>query len=101
MPRTSTGSAPSARSSAGGLLGGRVRAHVADRDAGGAVAREAKRDRLADPARAARDEDGSSHQAGSARRGRGRAAGAEDGISSQPIRVRGSSGSSSSAFDEA
>ena len=80
------------------LLGGRVRAHVADRDPGGAVAGEAERDRLADPARAARDEDGPAHQPA---RGRGRETGADDGISSQPIRVRGSSGSSSSAFDEA
>ena len=44
------------------LLGGRVRAHVADRDAGGALAREAKRDRLADPAGAAGDEDRPAHQ---------------------------------------
>ena len=38
------------------LLRGRVRAHVADRDPGGALPRELERDRLADPARAARDE---------------------------------------------
>ena len=44
------------------LLGGGVRAHVADRDARGAVAGEAERDRLADPARAARDQDGPAHQ---------------------------------------
>ena len=85
------------------LLGGRVRAHVADRDPGGAVAGEAEGDRLADPARAARDEDRPSHQAvlHQPARGSGRVAGADDGSSSQPIRVRGSSGSSSSAFDDA
>ena len=41
----------------GRLLGGPVVAQVADRDARRAVAGEAKRDRAADPARAARDED--------------------------------------------
>ena len=66
----------------GGLLGGAVVAQVADRDALRAVAREPQRDRAADPARAARDEDG--HERG----GSGRSAGAGDGISSQPGRVR-------------
>ena len=54
-----------------GLLGRRVRAQVADRDARRALAREAKGDRLADPARAAGDEDAPAGPAHRSPRGRG------------------------------
>ena len=70
----------------GGLLGRGVGAEVADRDARRAVAREAQRDRPADPARAARDEDGA-RRALTPPRGSGCDAGADDGIVSQPIRL--------------
>ncbi len=95
LPRTSTGSAPSARELARSLLGRAVVAEIPDRDPLGAVAREAQRDRAPDPARAARDEDGHGSDAAS-----GASAGADDGISSQPRRV-GDSRGPSSAFDEA
>ena len=102
LPRTSTGSAPSARSSLGRLLGGGVRAHVADRDAGRALAREAERDRLADPARAAGDEDASGPSARSSTRARqrvGRRRRRRDRLPADPRRA--TRGSSSSAFDDA
>ena len=57
LPRTSTTSAPSARSSSAVCLGRAVVAQVADRDPLRAVLREAQRDRAADAARPARDED--------------------------------------------
>ena len=78
MPRTSTGSAPAARSSARGLLGGAVVAQVADRDPLRAVAREAEGDRAADPARPAGDED--VQLDGSGPRGSGWSAGAALGM---------------------
>ena len=62
-----------------GLLGGRVSAHVADRDARGAERGEAERDRLADPARPARHEDGRALEGHSAF-GSGSYAGADDGM---------------------
>ncbi len=73
----------------GGLLGGRVAAHVADRHTRRAERREAERDRLADAARPAGDEDGRALEAHSAL-GSGSYAGAEDGIVSHPIRLNGS-----------
>src|SRR5262249_53321296 len=86
----------------GGLLGGGIRAEEADRHARGALAGEAERDRPADPARAARPEDRrAGERSGPQARGlSGSYTGAELGISSQPIRVRGSRGESS-AFEEA
>src|SRR5204863_7081305 len=61
---------------------------------------EAERDLPSDPARAARDEDGRALEEAHRRGGSGLEAGAELGISSQPMRVRGS-GSPSSAREEA
>ena len=83
----------------GGFLGRLVVPHVADRDARRAEVGEAERDRLADPPRAARDEDGGALEAHSFR-GSGRSAGAALGIVSQPGRVRASRGPSS-AFEDA
>ena len=83
----------------GGLLGCGVVPEVADRDPLGAVPREAARDLPADPARAARHEDGgvATLTAGS---GAGLSAGAELGICCHPGRL-GDSRRWSSAFDEA
>ena len=58
LPRTSTGSAPAARSSSAVSSAAPVVAQVADRHPRRAELGEPQRDRLADPARAARHEDG-------------------------------------------
>ena len=65
------------------LLGRAVVPQVPDRHPRGAVLGEPQRDRLADPARTARHEDGRPFE-GAHRRGSGSSAGAELGISSQP-----------------
>ena len=75
----------------GRLFRSRVVAQVADRDPFGAVRGEAMRDRTADAARPAGDEDVQR---------RGRSAGAVLGTCAQPGLVRGSR-PPSSAFDEA
>ena len=71
------------------LLGRAVVAEVADRDARRAERGEAERDRPADPARAARDEDGRPLEVIAAA-GADPTPGAALGIVSQPSRVRGS-----------
>ena len=80
-------------------LRGSVVAQVAEHDAAGSRGREMKRDRLADPSRPTRHEDGAgvgAHDRG----GSGSYAGAELGTCSQPGRERGSR-PPSSAFDDA
>ena len=83
-----------------GLLGGGVRAEVADRHGRRALARQAQRDRLPDPARPSGDEDAAAGRAHRSPRGSGSDAVADDGIVSQPIRSR-DSGSAFSDFVEA
>ena len=72
----------------GGRLGGLVVAEVADRDALRAVAREAQRDRAADPARAAGDEDvhGASRRYDAARQRAVGRRGARDLLPARPRR---------------
>ena len=100
LPRTSTGSAPSARSSSAVSSAAASERKYPIATRARALAREAQRDRLADPARAAGDEDRPAGAHSSMRRGSGFAAVADDGIVSQPIRSR-DSGSEFSAFVEA
>ena len=85
-----------------GLLGSTVGAEVADDDAGCAFTCETEGDRLADAARAAGDEDGTAgpRLAQEGADGSGAEAGADEGIVSQPIRVRDSS-PESAAFEDA
>ena len=82
----------------GGLLGRLVVPEVADADPRRALVREPMRDRLPDPARAARHEDGGALEM--AYGFSGSSAGAVLGIVSQPGLVRGSRGPSS-AFEDA
>src|SRR5439155_9793119 len=83
-----------------GLLSGAIVAEIADRNARCAEPREPERNRLADPARPARDEHRAALEGPHLRRGSGSYAGAELGTSSQPIRERGSR-PPSSAFEDA